>query len=103
MRRCYRDGAEAAPIQRAIQAGHKESGVTIMQMDVGLHTGPMLLERVTPIDARETGASLHDRLSTLGAEAVLEAIDAIAAGQPQPLEQPRKAQRTPRKSIRKKR
>lgn len=79
----------AAPIQRAIQAGDKESGVTIMQMDVGLDTGPMLLERVTPIDARETGSSLHDRLSILGAEAILEAIDAIAAGVAKPVEQPK--------------
>lgn len=79
----------AAPIQRAIQAGDKESGVTIMQMDVGLDTGPMLLERVTPIDARETGESLHDRLSKLGAEAVLEAIDAIAAGTAKPVDQPK--------------
>lgn len=70
----------AAPIQRAIQAGDKESGVTIMQMDVGLDTGPMLLERVTPIDARETAATLHDRLAALGAAAVIEAIDTIAAG-----------------------
>lgn len=79
----------AAPIQRAIQAGDKQSGVTIMQMDVGLDTGPMLLERVTPLDARETGDSLHDRLSTLGAEAVLEAIDAIAAGTAKPVAQPK--------------
>lgn len=79
----------AAPIQRAIQAGDKESGVTIMQMDVGLDTGPMLLERVTPIDSRETGASLHDRLSMLGAEAVLDAIDAIAAGTAKPVAQPK--------------
>lgn len=78
----------AAPIQRAIQAGDKESGVTIMQMDVGLDTGPMLLERVTPIDSRETGGTLHDRLSTLGAEAVLAAIEAIAAGTAKALEQP---------------
>ncbi|GFE78691.1 methionyl-tRNA formyltransferase [Steroidobacter agaridevorans] len=79
----------AAPIQRAIQAGDHESGVTIMQMDVGLDTGPMLLERVTPIGARETASSLHDRLSTLGAEAVIEAIDAIAAGKATPREQPK--------------
>src|SRR5690606_21769316 len=78
----------AAPIQRAIQAGDKETGVTIMQMDVGLDTGPMLLERVTPIDARETASTLHDRLSTLGAEAVLEAIEAIAAGTASPRQQP---------------
>lgn len=79
----------AAPIQRAIQAGDKESGVTIMQMDEGLDTGPMLLERVTPIAPRETGGTLHDRLSTLGAEAVLEAIEALAAGTAQPREQPK--------------
>ncbi|MDY6944188.1 MAG: methionyl-tRNA formyltransferase [Pseudomonadota bacterium] len=79
----------AAPIQRAIQAGDQQSGVTIMQMDVGLDTGPMLLERVTPIDARETAASLHDRLSMLGAQAVLEAIEAIAAGTATPREQPK--------------
>lgn len=79
----------AAPIQRAIQAGDQESGVTIMQMDVGLDTGPMLLERVTPIDARETGGTLHDRLSTLGADAVIEAIEAIAAGAAKPREQPK--------------
>lgn len=79
----------AAPIQRAIQAGDEESGVTIMQMDVGLDTGPMLLERVTPIDARETGGTLHDRLSTLGADAVIEAIEAIAAAAAKPREQPK--------------
>ncbi len=79
----------AAPIQRAIQAGDKESGVTIMQMDVGLDTGPMLLERVTPIDARETAATLHDRLAALGAAAVIEAIDAIAAGSAVPRAQPK--------------
>jgi methionyl-tRNA formyltransferase len=79
----------AAPIQRAIQAGDTESGVTIMQMDVGLDTGPMLLERVTPLDARETAATLHDRLATLGAAAVIEAIDAIAAGTATPREQPK--------------
>jgi methionyl-tRNA formyltransferase len=79
----------AAPIQRAIQAGDKESGVTIMQMDVGLDTGPMLLERVTPLEPRDTGGTLHDRLATLGAEAVLEAIEAIAAGKATPREQPK--------------
>ena len=79
----------AAPIQRAIQAGDQESGVTIMQMDVGLDTGPMLLERVTPIGPRETAETLHDRLATLGAEAVLEAIGAIAAGEAKPREQPK--------------
>lgn len=79
----------AAPIQRAIQAGDKESGVTIMQMDVGLDTGPMLLERVTPLDPRETAASLHDRLAALGSAAIIEAIDTIAAGVASPREQPK--------------
>jgi methionyl-tRNA formyltransferase len=78
----------AAPIQRAIQAGDRETGVTIMQMDAGLDTGPMLLERVTLIDARETAASLHDRLATLGAAALLEALDGIAAGSLQSRAQP---------------
>lgn len=79
----------AAPIQRAIQAGDKETGVTIMQMDVGLDTGPMLLERITPIAPRETAATLHDRLATLGAEAIIEAIEEIAAGKAKPREQPK--------------
>jgi methionyl-tRNA formyltransferase len=90
----------AAPIQRAIQAGDKETGVTIMQMDVGLDTGPMLLERVISIGPREIagpdisfgprlgGPNLHDRLSALGAEAIIEAIDAIAAGTATPRPQP---------------
>lgn len=78
----------AAPIQRAIQAGDEQSGVTIMQMDVGLDTGPMLLELVTPIGPRETAATLHDRLATLGAEAIVEAVDMIAAGNAKPHPQP---------------
>lgn len=78
----------AAPIQRAILAGDRMSGVTIMQMDVGLDTGPMLLERRTPIDERETAASLHDRLAELGAEAIVQALDALAAGTAQPRPQP---------------
>lgn len=79
----------AAPIQRAIQAGDEQSGVTIMQMDVGLDTGPMLLERIAPLAPRETAATLHDRLATLGAAAVIEAIDAIAAGTATSREQPK--------------
>lgn len=68
----------AAPIQRAIEAGDGQSGVTIMQMDAGLDTGPMLLTRTTPIDADTTGGTLHDRLATLGGEAIVEALDALA-------------------------
>lgn len=78
----------AAPIQRAILAGDPTTGISIMQMDVGLDTGPVLLERPSPIGARETASSLHDRLSMLGAEALLEALEGIAAGTLQARAQP---------------
>ncbi|MCY1290719.1 Methionyl-tRNA formyltransferase [compost metagenome] len=70
----------AAPIQRAVQAGDAESGVTVMQMEAGLDTGPMLLKVATPISAEDTGGSLHDRLAQLGPKAVVEAIEGLAAG-----------------------
>jgi len=70
----------AAPIQRAIEAGDSETGVTVMRMEAGLDTGPMLLKSHTPISAGDTGGSLHDRLAELGPPAVLEAIDGLAAG-----------------------
>lgn len=70
----------AAPIQRAIQAGDAESGVTVMQMEAGLDTGPMLLKVTTPISASDTGGSLHDRLAVLGAQAVVTAVPQLAAG-----------------------
>ena len=69
----------AAPIQRAIEAGDPESGVTVMQMEAGLDTGPMLLKVRTPITADDTGGSLHDRLARLGPQAVLQAIAGLAA------------------------
>ena len=78
----------AAPIQRAIGAGDAETGVTIMQMDVGLDTGPMLLTRTVPIGPRETAATLHDRLAALGAQALLDTLDDIAQGAAQPRAQP---------------
>jgi methionyl-tRNA formyltransferase len=68
----------AAPIQRAIEAGDSESGVTVMQMEAGLDTGPMLLKVSTPIAANDTGGSLHDRLAGLGPQAVLDAIGGLA-------------------------
>jgi methionyl-tRNA formyltransferase len=76
----------AAPIQRAILAGDTESGVTIMQMEAGLDTGPMLHILKTPILLDDTGGSLHDRLAELGARALLESLAGIADGslQPQP-------------------
>ncbi|WP_372867758.1 methionyl-tRNA formyltransferase, partial [Pseudomonas sp.] len=70
----------AAPIQRAIEAGDSESGVTVMLMEAGLDTGPMLLKVSTPIAADDTGGSLHDRLAALGPQAVLEAISGLASG-----------------------
>lgn len=74
----------AAPIQRAIAAGDRETGVTLMQMDVGLDTGAMLLKVTTPISADDTGGSLHDRLAQIGAPALLETLEQLAAGAAKP-------------------
>ncbi len=68
----------AAPIQRAIMAGDKTSGITIMQMDEGLDTGAMLLKHEYALTADETSQSLHDQLAKMGAEAILEAIELLA-------------------------
>jgi methionyl-tRNA formyltransferase len=72
----------AAPIQRAILAGDAQSGVDLMQMEAGLDTGPVLLQRRTPITATDTGGSLHDRLATLGAEVLAEGLRHQFAGEP---------------------
>lgn len=78
----------AAPIQRAILAGDAYTGVTLMQMDVGLDTGPMLLQRRVAIGADVDSAALHATLAQVGAEALLETLDGLEAGtlaaQPQP-------------------
>jgi methionyl-tRNA formyltransferase len=74
----------AAPVQRALLAGDAETGVAIMQMDAGLDTGPVLLERRLPIGPDDDSASLHARLAALGAEALLEALDGLEAGTPAP-------------------
>jgi methionyl-tRNA formyltransferase len=71
----------AAPIQRAILAGDTQTGVTIMLMDVGLDTGPMLLRTEVAIGPCETGGSLHDRLAALGAATLLEAMEGYASGE----------------------
>jgi len=71
----------AAPIQRAILAGDKKTGITIMQMDVGLDTGDMLMQKSCEIGANETASSLHDRLMVMGGEALLEALAQIISGQ----------------------
>jgi len=65
----------AAPIHRAILAGDAETGICIMQMDEGLDTGAVLQRQSTPIRAEETTADLHDRLSTMGADLILQALD----------------------------
>jgi len=70
----------AAPIQRAILAGDAETGITIMQMDVGLDTGDMLYKLATPIEESDTAQSLHDRLAELGARAITEALDGLQTG-----------------------
>ena len=70
----------AAPIHRAIEAGDAQTGVTIMQMDAGLDTGPMLLKRAEPINADDTTGGLHDRLAWLGAEMIVEALEALPGG-----------------------
>jgi methionyl-tRNA formyltransferase len=67
----------AAPIQRAILAGDADSGVTIMQMEAGLDTGPMLLKVETPITATDTSASLYDKLAAQGSLSLIDALDAL--------------------------
>jgi methionyl-tRNA formyltransferase len=79
----------AAPIQRALLAGDAETGVDLMQMEKGLDTGPVLLSRRTQILATDTGGSLHDRLSLLGADVLREGLQRLAAGtMPMPQPQP---------------
>ena len=77
----------AAPIQRAIEAGDRETGITIMQMDAGLDTGDMLLARAMPIAADDTAATLHDRLAELGARAIVEALARMSGGELAPMPQ----------------
>ena len=67
----------AAPIHRAIMAGDHETGVCIMQMEAGLDTGPVLLRKATKIGAQETTGELHDRLSEMGAQAIVEALERL--------------------------
>ncbi len=78
----------AAPIQAAVRSGDAETGVTIMKMDAGLDTGPMLKMRSIPISPEETGESMHDKLSVLGAELLMETLpdylNGLITPQPQP-------------------
>ena len=74
----------AAPIQRAIEAGDSQSGVTIMQMDAGLDTGDMLLKGIVPIDENTTAQVLHDALSKQGAELIIKVLNNMPAPEKQP-------------------
>lgn len=78
----------AAPIQRAVLAGDAVTGVSIMRMDVGLDTGPVLTLTETPIGSTETSATLHDRLAMLGAQSLVTALDGYASGTIKPVAQP---------------
>ena len=73
----------AAPIQRAILAGDEQTGISIMQMDAGLDTGPVLLEERIAIGADDTAQTLHDRLAALGARLIVRALDAPCTPTPQ--------------------
>lgn len=78
----------AAPIQWAVANGEAETGVTLMQMDAGMDTGPILAQRATPITRDDTGQTLHDRLARLGAELLAASVPEILAGRLPPRPQP---------------
>jgi len=78
----------AAPIQRAILAGDRETGVSIMQMNEGLDTGPVLRLRSVPITEQDTAGTLHDRLAALGGELILEVLRELETGGLSPTAQP---------------
>jgi len=78
----------AAPIHRAILAGDRETGVTIMRMDAGLDTGPMLLKAALPIADEDTTQTLHDKLAALGASLLIEALQKLSDGSVTAIPQP---------------
>lgn len=78
----------AAPVERALLAGDETTGVTIMLMDAGLDTGPMLLQQAVAIDPRDTGGSLRGKLADAGAPLLLEALQGLADGSLRPRSQP---------------
>ncbi|MEE8333022.1 MAG: methionyl-tRNA formyltransferase [Alphaproteobacteria bacterium] len=78
----------AAPIQRAIMAGDPETGVSIMRMDEGLDTGPVVLGEAIPIAPDSTAGTLHDQLSALGARLIVDALDGVASGRLTAVAQP---------------
>jgi methionyl-tRNA formyltransferase len=73
----------AAPIQRALLAGDAETGISIMQMDAGLDTGPVLLQRATPIARDDDAGTLHDKLAELGAQMIVETLSLLQDGRVQ--------------------
>ncbi|RLR54086.1 methionyl-tRNA formyltransferase, partial [Pseudomonas aeruginosa] len=77
----------AAPIQRSLWAGDKETGVTIMQMDIGLDTGDMLYKASCPITNEDTSASLYEKLAELGPKALINTLDLITTDQISPEKQ----------------
>jgi methionyl-tRNA formyltransferase len=77
----------AAPIQRSIWAGDEQTGVTIMQMDIGLDTGDMLSIATLPIEPTDTSATMYDKLAQLGPQALVECIAKLATGSIQPIKQ----------------
>ncbi len=79
----------AAPIQRAILEGERQTGITIMEMDEGMDTGPILLMEGLKIGENETFGELHDRMAALGARLLIEALHGILTGELQPREQPK--------------
>ena len=78
----------AAPIHRAIQAGDRETGITIMQMDAGLDTGDMLVVKKLAVEDTDTTATLHDRLAALGGEMIVQALELAGSSQLEPVRQP---------------
>jgi methionyl-tRNA formyltransferase len=81
-------GRGAAPIQAAILAGDKETGITIMKMDAGVDTGPILSQRSIPVAPDDTGGSLFAKMSTLGAELLLDTLPRYLSGEIVPQPQP---------------
>jgi len=71
----------ASPIQQAILAGDRETGISLMQMDAGLDTGPVILQSATPIDQSENAGALHDRLAGMAAALTVEALDRLVRGE----------------------
>lgn len=78
----------AAPIQRTVLAGDPETGISLMQMDAGLDTGPVLLQERTPLSPEESAGALHDRLAAHGAQTLLRALEGLAQGTLHPVPQP---------------